>query len=519
MRLVWTLAAILTAYLLIDEVQAFDRCDKFFAQSDELRKLLLGKGLRDAPMKYFEQARSIGIETEPGAGGIIARATLDPEGRAVIVYPTNFPPVLCRMTLATFLVTGGDDWRPFAESARNAASCADSSRSLDDCLIDYGRELEERYRKDFEAQDEQAQRLAYAIAGDAVAQIGKHEYAHHLLGHADRIRSGSLVRIDAEFEADFYALQNALQSGEVPSAMFYFFKPLADLESYSDMLKNADYESSPCRATNVEDISGLFGLAPMVLLDAVRGGGDFRNPPDLRNIAEELSQKPPPTPSAKSCGRLAEVVLREAHGELMSLTNLVAEHAEVLRAIRTNTDPAGGLGLNAPEVFTLIDRLQAACRGFTHLKNLAARAMSILILRVEYAGKESAVSSQLDQVVRSLRDDILARDYARILRVKGVNVLYGAPNRPLEARMDEAQPLFEQSLTLQPASETRANLIFIATARGDCDKAAEIADKFVSGAEDDERSKAEALRDRAHEYASSGRCAEEAAAFASTFAR
>ena len=234
----------------------------------------------------------------------------------------------------------------------------------------------------------------------ALAQIGVHEYAHHLLDHRRRIAEGSLARIDAEFEADFHAILNGVQIGEAPSAMYYFFKAVADIESYARTLGSRDYESGACRAANVEDIAGALGIAPIVLLGAVDGGGRLaRNSPEtLRETAERLRAEPPPAPGSGACGRVSEQMLGEAHAELARLAAMLAGHAGILFA--EDTETAAGLGLGDPAAFELIRRLEAKSAGFEHLDGLAAQAISRLIQRVEYAGAEPAIAAELDRIDR-----------------------------------------------------------------------------------------------------------------------
>ena len=98
--------------------------------------------------------------------------------------------------------------------------------------------------------------------------------------------------------------------------------------------------------------------------------------------------------------------------------------------------------------------------------------------------------------------------------------MHSPVDRPLEVRMAEAQPLFERSVTLLPTAESWVNLAFIAFARGDCDKAADLADKSAEAAGNRiVRTEAETIRDRIRDFAKSGRCAEESERFVSTFAR
>jgi tetratricopeptide (TPR) repeat protein len=497
------------------EAHAFDRCDRLFGSNDELRTFVFEAGVRYGPKKYFDKARSIRIRIDQRSGKIFPSAEFDSDRQPVIVYPAAFPPILCRMALATYLVLDSDDWQPAAEAASAAGNCVLSGKPREICLKDQARDLERRYRAKFAALPTGKQQVAYGIAFAALGQIGKHEYAHHLLGHWDRIASGSIARIDAEFEADFYAVLNGIQTGENPGAMYYFFDVLADMEAQSEAMRSPDYESGECRATNINDITALFGIAPMILVDFADGGGKFRNltpEVELPKIARELAERAAPKPSPKSCGRLSEVVLREAHAELASLTALMAEYAHVLPKRR------GELALDEPEVFTLIERLREQARSFNHIQGLAARVLSILVSRVGLAGAEAKVSRQLDAVVESTADDILSGDYGRFLKVKALHVLYDTDG-PAATRIDAAKTLFESAVTFLPdASEGWINLAMIAFVKGDCRKAAEHADKAVRTANDtDTRRQAESFRNQMRGISNPKRCAEAGARFAETF--
>lgn len=511
----WRLAAsmaIAVALLWQAPAEAFDACEGFLADPGELRQFVTDNGVHDAPMRYFDQARSIRVETEV-SDRLIPVARTDADGNPVIVYPTAFPPMLCRMALATYLEIEGD-WRPFAIAARDAASCV-ATGPRDPCLLRYAEHLEQSYAAAFRELPERAQRSAYSLATDAVGQVAKHEYAHHLLQHAERIRSGRLQRIDAEFEADFYAVQNGAQGGEAPAAMFYFFKPLADMEAYAESPPSADYESGRCRAVNVDDITGLFGIAPIVLRNAV--WGDEAGAPELQTVAAELAGMAPPAPDAESCGRLAAQVLRESHSELTRLVSLVAAYADLLPV--AEGAPAEGLGLGPEGVMPLVEDLQDALGSFVHLKGLAAGTLSILVRRLAYGGAETEISAQLDRAIDAVADDILAGDYGRLLQVRALQAFYGAPGRPLEDRMDEAQPLFEAAVTLLPsASESWMNLAFIARLQGDCDAAAQFADESARVAGSDKLvAQATLFRDDMRETSAAGLCAESSARFAAGF--
>jgi hypothetical protein len=518
MRTAWVTLVITVSLISPRAAQAFDRCDKLFATSDELKTFLLEEGVQSAPVKYFAKAKSIRIETER-AGRLIPYATFDGQQSPIIVYPAIFPPVLCRLGVTTFLgIQTGSDL--LTEAARDAGRCIAANRPREICITDYAKDLERRYRATFAKETAGAKNLAYQIVTDAIGQIAKHEFAHHLLNHQEKIKSGEIVRIDAEFEADYYAVLNGTQTGEVSSAMYYFFKPLAEMENNAAKMKNPDYESASCRATNINDITRVFGGAELVLLDAIKGGGDFENRQSdhIRTIAQQVAKEDAPKPSADSCGRLAPVVLREGHEELKRLTALVAEYADILPATPESKDKQRGLGLGNPKIFKLVARLQRASQELTHLKGLAARAMSVLIHRIELAGAQSSISRELDHILQSSEDEYLSGDYGRMLNVRAVSILYDKSGGPIGARMNKAEPVFRKSLDFLPsASEAWMNLSFIAFARGDCTKAAEMADKSARATDQTTRSEAENFRDSMRELSAPERCAKAAQIFAAHF--
>src|ERR1700716_3934216 len=112
MRYIWLLTVLITSFVLYREAHAFDRCDAFLAGSSKIGAFLTEKVVHDEPLKFFDNARSIAIEIDPRSGGLLPRATFDEQGRPVVVFPSIFIPVLCRMVLATFLVLDGDDSAP-----------------------------------------------------------------------------------------------------------------------------------------------------------------------------------------------------------------------------------------------------------------------------------------------------------------------------------------------------------------------------------------------------------------------
>jgi tetratricopeptide (TPR) repeat protein len=240
----------------------------------------------------------------------------------------------------------------------------------------------------------------------------------------------------------------------------------------------------------------------------------------LPKIAQELAASGAPKLSPLSCGRLKKVVLREAYAELTSLTALMAKYAHLFARRKGGRDATEEKALDAPEVFTLIERLQEQVRNFNRIKGLAARILSLLVQRVGLAGAEAKLSRQLDAVVESSADDILSSDYGRFLGVKASRVLHETEGSAA-ARIDAAKPLFESAVTLLPdLSEAWLNLAFIAFIKGDCPKAARLADKAARTASDkDFRGDAESVRNQMRGISNPKRCAEDGAHFAETFVR
>jgi hypothetical protein len=493
---IWVVLAIAAIYMSPVEARAFERCDKWFASTDELRTFVFERAVRTAPKKYFDEARSIriDIDIDGRSGKIFPVATFDSDRRPVLVYPAAFPPMLCRMALAFYLANM--DGQPAAgaaitEAARAAGKCVLSGKPREICLQDYARDLERRDRAKFAALPASHHATAYGIALEALGQIGKHEYAHHLLRHFDRISSGSIPRIDAEFEADFYAILNGAEAGEFPGAMSYFFEVMAYMEAQSEAMRSPDYESGDCRATNIRDITNVFGLTSMNLARFAFADRELKLTPEveLPKAARELAERGAPKPSENSCGRLSGVVLREAQVELASLTALMAEYVHLLP--RRN----GEVAIEEPEAFTLIERLQEQARGFKHIRGLAAQVLSGIVSRVAL-GHNAAKVRGLDAAVESsIADDIHSGDYGRLLKVKALYVLYNTDG-PAAARIDAAKTLFESTVTFLPdAEEAWENLALIAYYKGDCRKAAELADEAVRTSTDkDQRSQVESMR-------------------------
>ncbi|NJM30691.1 MAG: hypothetical protein HC855_11850 [Rhizobiales bacterium] len=514
-------AVVLCILVFAAQAHAFDRCNEYPQDEDGFRSWLSERVIHTVPEKYFDLARSIALDTKPGYTGLSpVFAKFNEDGRPAVVFPADFAPVICRIALAQFVFFDSDRNAPAVAAQEEAAKCVDakiqSQEPLGACLAQYAAGLETTYRSAFGELASRTQNQAYAYAADAVEQIAKHEFAHHFLNHFERVKSGSLARIDAEFEADFDAALNAVQTGTLHSAMYYFFAPLGEIERRAGALKSPNYESADCRAANINDISGLFGIVTMVLNDAAEG--ENRNfttkQPDMRlaSLLEELRRRPPPAPSEFSCGKLSLQVLAEAQREMIEFTTIFADSASVLFEDAEEMKPAAfGIG-NKESVLQLIERLRASSASFIHLKGLSARALSIFISRLAHqleAG-DNSLAPVVESVLAASGGDFISGDHGRILNQRAVFILYEQKGARVEAKLEEARRMFERAVLLLPnLSESWANLAIIALATGNCSEAVALAETAIDSTQNEPtRASTAQFRDDVRNADQEGRCSE-----------
>jgi hypothetical protein len=488
------LAALIAAgaIAIATEASAFDRCDRLFQRPQELEKFIYERAVGDAPVRYFDRAREITIRTVADSEEVFPFAYTE-NGEPFVDYPSTFPPMLCRFVLATYVdLANHHKSTAMGGAAQDAATCVDAKVRFGTCLNRFAANLERQYGTEFAGLDSSSKEIGYTFVRHALSQIAKHEFAHILLDHESRVSTGEIPKIDAEFEADFYAIRSAVLTGEISTAMYYFFAPLNAAEKRSGGWPSSrDYEPGPCRMENVGLISTAVGIGPAILVATASGERQPTKETLLASIVDAMRrEKQSDAQFVPSCGRLKEAVLRKTRVEILSLLELVAQYEPILGSSPAKQgDPAGGMGLRTPRALELVERIRALSQNLQYLKSLAARVLSLLIQRIGYAGKEATVSKTLDEAIGSSRQDFLASDYGRLLKQKGLIILYETPALSVEKRMDQAQTLFEQTVSFLPASfEAWVQLGYIALARGDCAKAAGLAAKAapIAGSRDNE---------------------------------
>jgi tetratricopeptide (TPR) repeat protein len=520
MKRCFLLLKAISVLLLPGSAYAFDQCDKLFESPTQLKEFIYERAVNDAPVKYFERARTVVIKADTVSQRTLPFSTVE-NGEPVVHYPATFPPLLCRFLVANSIVIGDAHKSLFIDEAAQAASkCIEADEPFGVCVSRFAAELETRYRKDFQDLDNKGKESAYTGVKDALGQIAKHEFAHILLDHANRVMKGEIARIDAEFEADFYAMQSAAQTGEIMS-LGRFFEMLAKIENHSNIVRSQAYESAECRALNITQTGDAIGYGATVLIAATAGS---EVTPFLNRLAKLFKQKQnePVSRSSDSCGRLRESVLRKSEAEINNLFELIVPYSEMLATSPGKKDkPWTRVALGAaPRAQELVLRIQARSRSYAYMTGLANRMISHLVQRIGYDGNPKNFGKLVDKVIELSQKDLIASDYGRILKVKGLIILYDSPNIPLEQRLDQAKLLLEKAVYMLPTSaEAWLNLGFIAFARGDCIKAAELTDKAIAVTQSDAMATPEEFRGRMRELIDNGRCEEESANFASTFTR
>jgi hypothetical protein len=453
------LSFLLSLFASTVDVEAFDRCGAFFSNSQELRDFVFDQAVRNAPLKYFAKAQSIAIDVSDG--GLLIPYSTDNGHGITVFYPFAFPAVLCRLVLANYLdVDAVPAQRHLPAAARAAADCM-LRRPYELCLIAFSHDLQARYASAFNKLPENQRALAYDLVRNALSQVAHHEYAHRLL-------DPSPERIDAEFEADFYALMQSVLAGDIQIAMGYFFRPMAAIESLARK-ERTPYESYRCRELNVYAIQQTLGVWPTVLIRGVDRGSMARH---KQMAIDELTTRtftPPHT-----CRPLSAKmkILVESRDELKLILELVANHADEWPVNRPGPHLRED---HTKDYLPLMDRILAIYEKANHLKSLEARLLSLLSLSIVWSGDEVA---RLTRILDHAKGDMLASDFGRLLGLAGYLTFHLRRDLSLDDRARLAEPMFEKSVALLPTNaDGWLNLELIAILKSDCARASTIAEK------------------------------------------
>ena len=472
----------LTAFLAIalaSAAFAYDRCDEAINNPSNLAQQLRSAALARTPVKYFEVARSIELLTQPFNKESFIPFATEQQGRKIIVVPAQFVLVVCKLAIAEYFEIKTSQQSTFDRAAGIAAKCLDDGGSRSTCLVGFANDLASQYQKSFASLPAGEQRFAFSLYEAAILQIVMHEYGHHLLNHVNRIKAQQLARIDAEFEADLFAVLNGVQVGEPSSAMYYVFRPLSDVEGHTSKLATNDYESSACRASNVENITGFTGIAPVVLVDASFGGGyslQKDSPALFRSMGQKQFSGGTPSLRPGSCGRIAKVALGTTYEELRRMYLRMEADVDLLFAAGNQVDTA--------RMVRLLNDLSGMAANFQYLDSTAAKSMALILRRWGLRGRPlTPLLPSTDRFLSSpaVAGNFMSDDLGRILQAQGLAVLQERTNLAVQPRLEQAYALLQRAVVYNPAqTEAWENLAFIAFKRGDCAAAAGFAEKSIA---------------------------------------
>jgi len=347
------------------------------------------------------------------------------------------------------------------------------------CLVAFGDNLEAQYRGAFLKLSPRERGTAMGIFRATLWQLVQHEYAHHYLDHAAKLNAGKITRVDAEFEADLFAITNSVQAGLPVTAMYYFFDGLADIEGYTRKLSTPDYESGACRAKNVEEIATFIGIAPIFLLDAAGGGHAFlaRNSPnELRAAMAKQFGGSTPKLEPGYCGHIVTVALPTMFDELKHLSERISSDANMLFSRDEDVD--------VERASHLVRDLAAMSERFEYANGVAAGSIARMLRNWGLKGRGlTPLVREVDQLVKNdkVTGNFQSADFGRLLAADGLAMLQEHTDVPVPARYSRSLSLLEGAVAYDSQlSEAWMNLAFIAFKGGDCQKAALLADNSVA---------------------------------------
>jgi hypothetical protein len=467
---------------------AFDICEEIVNDPDELSRVIGDAVILRAPVGYHSLARSIKLVTK-GSGEKFIPFAADLQDTKFVVIPPVFAKAMCNIVLARFLSIEGIQQETFDQEASIAAKCLDAGGSQKECLVGFSNELAKRYRKAYSEQPDKHRNVAFGIYESTLNQVMMHEYAHHFLDHFARIRMQKITRVDAEFEADLFAALNGVQAAEPPSAMYYFFKGLADIERYTKRLSTEDYESAFCRSKNVENITGHISAMPIFLLDASLGGGYYlsRNSPSaIRSFANKDFPKEPPDLLPESCGRLAKIMMDNTFQELRQLYLRMEKDLEFLFDREKDVDIA--------RANSFLRDLSKMSGDFRYMNGIAAKSVALMLRGWGLKGRNLApIIGQIDRLLgnSAVTDNFLSEDFGRLLHSQALAILQERTDLAPQSRLDQSFSILQRSVYYNPAlSESWMNLAIIAFKQGDCASAGRFAIHASETNSEDEMRKA-----------------------------
>jgi len=454
-----------------------DVCAAVASDPDELSQRLKDISVSRTPVRYFDAARRIEVVTRIANEGVMVPSAASVQGRKVIYFPPQFATLLCNVVVAEYLTIQNKQADFLDRASGDAATCLNTGGTQRMCLLRFAVDLSIQARKAIAALPAQEQRptidQALAFYDAALHQIVMHEYAHLLLNHLDRLQSHQMERIDAEFEADIFAILNGMQVGEPPSAMVYFFDPMASVERRTTKLTTPDYEPSACRANNAVNITNVTGTIPILLIDASFGGKYLlaRNSPAFVRSSGKAHFDKPLTLTPDPCGKIADVPLKTAFDELRQVYSRMDKDLDLLFTLAnkdTKTDTT--------RLASLTTDLGTMSTNLRYMNSLTAKSLALILRQWGLNGHDlTPLIGSPDTLFSTseMTDNFISIDFGRLLQAQGLAILQERTDLAPRPRLDQATSYLRRAVFYNPwQSEAWSNLAMIAFKRGDCVSAA-----------------------------------------------
>lgn len=402
-------------FLLSGPATAFERCDGHLPGfGSNVLDSVSRNVVYEVPANDLELAKSVEFSHEGPIDTLFPYASYDrATGKRSITIPRGFARFVCQVHQAP------SDEDIFLSAQHQFNLCIDGGYTRKNCTIVFGNTIEdEAALRGYEIDDRPT---TYMIAASSVIGFVMHEMAHHVLGHFDRIRSGDLNRLDAEFEADFFSILTAVQNSTNERALLTFFLQLPLYLPMGDGVNN-NYEPSKCRFHNILATSIALREASQVMsiflqnqqskeikIDNLNSAIVSSSDPNMMKGIVEFSN------AFGECSKLSLVTLGRGRSELRKMSNTIFKYRDVLLS---RSDIPGVFQEYSFSAQVDVENFFYDFRRAKVLPLLESLILSKVIQSVSQSNNIDLEMSFIDQMLGSLYFSTSSRTYGRLLNAR-----------------------------------------------------------------------------------------------------
>lgn len=456
---------------------AFEECHKL-PDASALRESISRLIVLWTPARYFEELQAIQLLMPERSDALTPYAAFDTHGQPIVVVSLEFYSILCRFVLATSYIAEHPTSDVIDPVRNEIARCLQRGERFRACLNAYALALDKQFESQYAVISDDDKSLNELILSNALGQIVLHEYAHFFFDHHQRIQRGEIKRIDAEFEADFFAITQSAENVAYPWAMAYFFKTMSGIE-FAAHSSSEEYENSYCRRENVVAIGDLYDAIPVQMINLVLGHKQHFTREDYASNFGKFMHTSTPAFDKDRCSKLSTSYLRQAHAELVAIYQRLYADVDWLLQQDQNVWP-GGLPANASVIALQRDLLNMAA-SFQRLNSLAATLASMVTRRIGLHEPKTVTLPFVQSLLANatVAQSMPSSDYGRLLGEYGLALVY-TPSADSKSRLQEVKRVFLNAVQYNPAlTESWYHLGFVALIEGDCSSAADRMAKAV----------------------------------------